>query len=274
MRKSMWFLVTAAMLVLALIVLATMSAVFPSQVTAIGLIGPSYFLFFAIIGLSASAFLFGAMKSKATYSAAISRYRLDLAGPVVLFLLILFAGFKLSPAPGEFMLKVRLQTSLPEHRAALTGELTLYADSYRSVAAVDATGEAIYTDIPPTVLDRLIRFGLHVPGYHLSDTAPIMIPDERVLYLMIKPIPIETLLRGRLVDHAGNGIVDAHISINFGEANAITTTDGNFSCTVPYAPGRTVDIGASQGRLSIYSGTITIPETTGVILRTQEASLH
>ena len=70
------------------------------KLVALGLIGNLYYLALLPLGLSAAAFLFGAMHGFALYSGKQFSGILELGGPIVGFLLVLILGFWL-PAPAS-----------------------------------------------------------------------------------------------------------------------------------------------------------------------------
>src|SRR5215218_8773353 len=90
-----------------------------------------YYLILIPLGLSAAAFLAGAMKSYASYkSSNTSLYgTLALGGPVVIFALVVGGGFyipRLNEKAGSFDLKVRISSPDRETSSFDTGTMKLY----------------------------------------------------------------------------------------------------------------------------------------------------
>jgi hypothetical protein len=81
------------------------------RLAALGLASNFYYLILVVLGLAASGFLFGALRSYASYSGRHFGGRLELGGAVVVFLLIIILGFKLLPESLDFPITVYVHGS-------------------------------------------------------------------------------------------------------------------------------------------------------------------
>src|ERR1039458_967624 len=72
------------------------------ELVALGLTGRVYYIVLLPLGLAAAAFLFGVVKSYATYRGRQLGGKLVLGGPIIAFLLVVILGFVLVPDPSTF----------------------------------------------------------------------------------------------------------------------------------------------------------------------------
>jgi phospholipase C len=116
--------------------------------------------------LSCAAFLFGAMKSYATYKSRQLPGSLQLGGPVVLFCLVLIGGFRLVPAAaGSFDLTVRAHSADGTVPLIMSGRVTVELENSLRSEDIGPNGEANFKGIPSRFQGLTVRILPQVSGY-------------------------------------------------------------------------------------------------------------
>ncbi|MGZ5247145.1 MAG: hypothetical protein ACXWV5_08885 [Flavitalea sp.] len=110
---------------------------------------PIYFFLLLIGAISTTAFLSGALKSKGAYEGNVMNGKLTLAGPVVIFLVIIGAGYKFRPQENSISqsLSIRFIPSDGSNQFTNSDRLFLFLPDETKVYGVDSTGRAIIPSI-------------------------------------------------------------------------------------------------------------------------------
>jgi hypothetical protein len=95
-------------------VLMALFAIFGRDLVGTDLAGQLYYIILIPCALASAAFLFGFMRSYATFTGHVLNKKLELGGPVVGALLVVLGGFYLVPGKGDFDITVRLVGSHAE----------------------------------------------------------------------------------------------------------------------------------------------------------------
>lgn len=110
--------------------------------------------------------LFGAMRGYARFTAKHPGIALELGGPVVLFVLILWGGFKIiPPSQGTFDLTVRAHSTDGTAPIIRTGMITLDLDNYRRTESFRPNGEADFKGIPAKFVGTIVNVLPQIDGY-------------------------------------------------------------------------------------------------------------
>ena len=126
------------------------------KLVALGLVGHLYFFALVPLGLSAAAFLFGALRSYARYRGKQLGGFLELGGPVVGFVLVLMLGFWLLAPASNFPLTVYLHGASGPQDLPLrgTGNVMIDTGGLRRKASIGNDGEAFFPEIPANFRDK------------------------------------------------------------------------------------------------------------------------
>ncbi|MGZ5254662.1 MAG: hypothetical protein ACXWV4_09930 [Flavitalea sp.] len=110
---------------------------------------PIYFFLLLIGAISTTAFLSGALKSKGAYEGNVMNGKLTLAGPVVIFLVIIGTGYKFRPQENSISqsLSIRFIPSDGSNQFTNSDRLFLFLPDETKVYGVDSTGRAIIPSI-------------------------------------------------------------------------------------------------------------------------------
>src|SRR5579864_6464995 len=131
-----------------------------------GVEGKVFYLLLIPWALASAAFLFGAMKSFASFSYKQLPSLLELGGPVVLFCLVLVGGYKLVPPAAEtFDLTVRPYSADGRDPIIRSGKVTIDLGNDRRTASLGDKGEADFKSILAKFKSAPIKVLPGIDGY-------------------------------------------------------------------------------------------------------------
>ena len=250
-----WIYITGAGFAVSLIAAIVLMAIVGRTSLPDGL----YYLILVPLGLSASAFLFGALRGYAKYSGQILGGNLELTGPAVLFLLVVGLGMYANRAT-DFSLTVRAHGPGGLADVIRDGTLTVYLGNVQRTSQIGDDGEAIFNGVPASLIGQRVRVLANVRGYELAGDS-VTIPESRVIEIGLVRRNFQTTIRGTVVDEAGDPVSAATIDINSGMVTSTSDAGGNFSATVPLEPGTVVNAVARRSGFTPYDFPVTVSET-------------
>jgi hypothetical protein len=224
---------------------------------------PIYFFLIIIIDFAATAFLSGAMKSVSRYEVKTQNKSIYIAGPAVIFFIILYIGYKYRPQVDQSPLTLSvLFTDDINNQLIKEGTVSVRVGLFHDVKDINNDGSVLFTGIISDYKGSDIDLTIDVPGYHsvkrnqykLSESADFtnlsisLVKDEDTLFT-----------QGRLVAlPSRTGIGNA--LINFEGVNKTFKTDsgGNFSATLPFKSGTEVRVIVLKDNKEIYNSIRTI----------------
>lgn len=220
---------------------------------------PLYFFLIVIIDLVATGFLAGAMKSVATYQSSSSKGNLYLAGPIVVFCVILYLGYQYRPIVQNSPLSLSVQLIGPKGTSdqVSAAAVSVIIELFQQTRNVNDVGVAFFTGIDHKYKGKAINLSLQLAEYHLPEDELYTLSDSSDhTNLFIKVIKDEqvTSFQGRLITLSDQtGISNA--TIHFAGTKIETQTDslGNFSAELPIKPGTELRIIALKGNKEIYN---------------------
>jgi hypothetical protein len=190
------------------------------KLAALGLTGNFYYLILVPLGLTASGFLFGALRSYAKYNGRQLGGKLEIGGPAVIFLLVIILGKLFSPSV-NFPITVYVHGSAGPQDLILKGMgyvlLDLGGDRRRE--AIGEKGQAFFPEIPPSFRGQRVHVLLDAPGYELANPGQQPSLDGASLYLEVRKKPGH--VAGRVQDEEGEPLSGVNIRV----ANSTATTD-------------------------------------------------
>jgi len=160
--------------------------------------GKVFYLLLIPWALASAAFLFGAMKSYASFSYKQLPNLLELGGPVVLFCLVLAGGYKLvPPAPETFDLTVRPYSADGRDPIITSGKITIDLDNDRRTASLGDKGEADFKSIPAKFRSEPLKVLPEIAGYDNKGQRLTLAANSNVLEVPLqRAAPIS--LKGRI----------------------------------------------------------------------------
>jgi hypothetical protein len=155
----------------------------------------AFFVLLILLGLSAAAFLFGALRSTARLTGQQFGYEIELGGPVVIAVLVVAGGFYVAKQPDDFYFVVQLRN----------GESQVIPDVADSTIRVDfsanhelhrfSDGQAIFLHVPMNFRNAEVPIEFNSPRYSLKEPKKAkMILDNGLVYLdvvEVKPNVVE-----------------------------------------------------------------------------------
>ena len=177
---------------------------------------PIYFFLLVIVGFIAAAFLAGALKSHAKYSGKVAGGNLELAGPVVVFALIIYMGYIFRPVAGYTNLKVTVFGDATKSQLINSGLIKLLLNKPDSQNIQNGLAE--FTDIPTDFEGKEVTVIPIVDGYY-GDAQQVKINGGDIpveLHLTKKPDSVS--IRGIVIDKNGKTVSNAIIIFEDGFA--------------------------------------------------------
>ena len=259
-----WIIISAVGFILFLA--AALALIFFSD--HIGTIKPQiYFFLLVIIGLVCAAFLSGAMKSHAKYSGKVYGGTLELGGPVLILVLLVFLGFKFMPKKDVFSLKFNLYGSASKTAMVNAGQLKIFLgkpDSQRI-----ENGFVSFTDIDTKYKGKNIDVLSVAPGfYNLSQS--ITVPDEDMpVELFMQPRADSVQVNGMVINKKGQPVKNIMILFANGMAKDTTDSYGNFNVLLPLKEGSEINVRAYEQEVLKYNSAQIISGTGTMTLQLQ-----
>lgn len=202
-----------------------------------GNIKPQIFFFLLVmIGLIASGFLFGALKSHAKYSGKVYNGTLELGGPTVLFILVMYLGIKFSAsAPTYFTLKFTVFGTSSKDELVNTGMVKILFNKPDS--GLIRNGSVSFTDVPTDLQGKKITVIPVTTGYYIV-AQDIIVPDGTMpVELHLKRKPDSLSLSGIVVNRSGQPVANATVVLADGLFTCKADEYGNFRLSLPYKDG-------------------------------------
>ena len=193
-----------------------------------------YYFLLVIVGLIASGFLFGALKSHAKYSGKVYNGTLELGGPTVLFIIVIYLGIKLaSPATG-FTLRFIV---FGAGKSELISKGTLKILFNKPDSAQILNGSVNFTDVPAELQGKPVTVIPAAENYQ-TKAQDIIIPDNgSPVEIHLQPKADTIKISGLVINTGGQPVADALVNIANGLYSCKTDEFGNFKTTLPVKEG-------------------------------------
>jgi hypothetical protein len=147
----------------------------------------AYYGALVILAASMAIVLFGSMRSYAHLTRTQGSMKMELGGPSALFALLVLGGFWLAKPEQYSSMTVRLLGEGLETVAVNELEVTLDLASNRDRRPFNSSGEAVFPNIPTSLINQEVRVYLNNRGaVRLKQPAEkVRIPSDLVLYLEV-----------------------------------------------------------------------------------------
>lgn len=188
--------------------------------------GQFFYLILLPLGLSVAAFLFGALRSVALYKGSQFGGALELGGPIVGFVLVVWIGINIHN-PGPFNLTVFVNG--PDGMLRNRGAVLLDLGGDRRKVPIRENGQAMFAEIPDNFRNQPAAVGIDDADYELVDGRRRQI-GEKPLYIEVRRKPIHIV--GIVLDEEGKAVQSAAVTV-MGARPVTTDTFGNFELAVP-----------------------------------------
>lgn len=197
-----------------------------------GLLGPYLFIVLVLLGLCAAAFLFGVLRSYATYKGQVLNGTLELGGPVVLLMLVVVVGMRVKVIETRPLTVIAFGEGGTADRVLRgAGRITLTLGAEQNSKPIGAEGQAVFPDVSSSVLAQPIPVSLDADGFELVSSSATLRVEGGTAWLAIRARP--ATFTGYVLTKDGAPVPAAAVSA----AGVSSTTDGNgyFRLVVPGA---------------------------------------
>jgi hypothetical protein len=219
------------------------------------------------MGLICAAFLSGAMKSHAKYSGKVYGGTVELGGPIVIMVLLVFLGYKFMPAKESFTLKFTIYGT--ENKTVLVNEGMLKIFLGKPETARIENGYALFTDLATKYRETKTDVLAIAPGYtNLSQNITIPREDQAV-ELFMKQQPDSLTINGMVIDKQGQPLQNLEILFANGMAKDTSDLYGNFKTTLPLKEGAEINIRVYEGKRLRYNSSQLVSGSGAMTLQIQ-----
>jgi hypothetical protein len=271
-KTTAWLVVSGIAFVLSILA-SSILIFYGNQLESIGITGNIYYIILVPLGLSSAAFLGGAMKSYASYTSneSFAYGKLKLAGPVVIFALVVGGGFFMPNLGKEkqFSLKFRMVSNDRATHLFNDGKIILYIGQEPKTANIN-DGEAAFYNIPESYNNQMVKILPVIDKFQLAGPDEILI-SKKASYIDVEVERTEesmvTLIRGSITNMENAPVQNALVNFDSGLATGYTDQNGDFSFTVPKPAGEKVKLKVLVDGLVKYDEQITLSSSIPINLK-------
>ncbi len=222
---------------------------------------PVYFFLLLIGAISTTAFLSGALKSKGSYEGNVMNGKLSLAGPIVIFMVIIGAGYKFRPQENAISqsLSIRFVPSDGSNQFNITDRLFLFLPDETKVYGVDSTGRSIIPSLNTELEGKPITLRFQSTAYIFSNGTDTNIILSEGFNSSILNIPItrkdnKVLVKGIVT--AGtktSAIPGLKLVVTDEQLQLETDSSGRYTFQTEGPFGKTIPVQAWRSNRLIYN---------------------
>ena len=253
---------------------AAVFIIFGKRFEDLGIIGNIYYIILIPLGFSSAAFLAGAMKSYASFKSNVATPygTLSLAGPIVIFILVVGGGFIMPNInkKGKFDLKMRLVCDDSLAKFFNSGSVVLYIGKYTREESIH-NNEVIFPDIPEDYYNKKGRVVPSIQNYELANTGEVTIyrNEDSVnnIHVVRTKQSLSTSVRGSLIDKKMLPVKNALLNFGSGQATCYTNQNGDFSVDVPLPSGESIRLKILINDVTKFNEDVTLSETVPLNLK-------
>lgn len=269
-NKTKWLYVSLAGLFL-FIIFFILLIVFGKD---INISTPVYFFLVVIIGLVATGFLSGAMRSVAKYNATINNKTLSITGPAVIFFIILYIGFKYKPElvqPSQpLSLSVLVTGEGGANDIIRNGSIELRIGDINYTENINDKGIAYFSGINPEYKGQKIELFPQVEDYVLDTSNDYKLDDKTAytnLTVHLKKAKPQTVVQGKVMSVGSQeGIANAVVQFEGMDSLYSTNELGNFKALLPVKSGTELRVIVTRKNKIIYNTSRIVEDKSILIL--------
>ena len=230
-----------------------------------------FYLILLPLGLSVSAFLFGALRSVALYKGSQFGGALELGGPVVGFVLVVWIGIDIVHPTFNQAVFVNGPGGRSDIVLRNRGLVSLDFGGDRRIERIGEKGEAIFAEISHNFRNQPVTVGIEDADYELVDGRQRPVGDQP-LYLEVRRKPVHIV--GNVVDEEGKAVPSAEVTVK-GARAATTDTFGNFALVVPpERAGGDLTLQAQSNGFEPWRGTVVANGGPATVVLKRESRRH
>ena len=222
---------------------------------------PVYFFLLLIGAISTTAFLSGALKSKGTYEGNVMNGKLTLAGPIVIFMVIIGAGYKFRPQESSTSksLSIRFVPSDGSNNFTNADRLFLFLPDETKVYGVDSTGRSIIPSLNSSLEGTSITVRFQSGIYKFSNGTDTNITltegfNNTILNLPLLKKDNKVMVKGIVTSGTNpSALPGLKLVITDDQIQVQTDSSGHYSFQTEGPFGKTIPVQAWQSNRMIYN---------------------
>jgi hypothetical protein len=225
--------------------------VFADKLNRYGLLQQVYYLVLVLMGLTAAGFLFGVLKSSATWASKLWGGTLRLSGSVVGAALVVIGGYYFIPKPTFFPLTVYVHGEGGPQDIVLrnSGQVSLKLGPEISSELILENGQAVFPRVPADFRGQLVPGWIDSDDYEATNPA-VTIPAETIagtnVDLIVKKKIKHFELAGTILDDRGNPLPGVRVTLPAYRIGVTTIGDGRFKFRLTADREQMVDLTAEK----------------------------
>ncbi|MGV8877441.1 MAG: hypothetical protein ACOH2A_00285 [Sphingobacteriaceae bacterium] len=237
-----------------------------TSATRVTLSTPLYFFLIVVIDLVATGFISGAMHSIARYQVTAANKSLYVAGPAVIFFIILYLGYQYRPENKKIPITLSVLFSGPEgpNELITNGTVSIRIGEFSAAKKINEEGTALFTGISPEYHGKRMDLSIAVPGYYLASAKQFELSDSTDytnLHITLSKKEDTTSIQGRVLAlPERDGIAGASIRFQGMDQVIITDSSGNFTALLPIKSGAEIRVIVWKGKRELYNSLRTITD--------------
>jgi len=207
-----------------------------------------YYLVLVLMGLTAAGFLFGVLKSSATWAGKLWGGTLRLSGSVVGAALVVIGGYYFIPKATFFPLTVYVHGEGGPQDIVLRnrGRVFLKLGPEISSELIGENGQAVFPRVPADFRGQQVPGWIESDDYEASNTTVMLVGSN--VDLIVKKKIKHFKLAGTVLDNYGNPLPGVRVSLPAHHMEDTTDPDGRFEFQVTAEREQTVDLTAEKQR--------------------------
>jgi hypothetical protein len=246
---------------------------FGNRLENLGIVGNIYYIILIPLGFSAAAFLSGAMKSYAKFTSneSLTYGKLTLAGPIVVFALVVVGGFilpKWNDKEQQFIPRFRIVSENAKTSDFVKGTVTLSLPDQPSIILDLFKGEVAFPNIPIKYLHKPAKVSVDIENYELADSGDIELSKEvHNIKVARTDLSTNTTVRGTILNQNDQPLANAFLNFGSGLAKVTTDENGDFELKIPKPAGEIIRLNILQDGVLLYSNDVTLSQNPPMLIK-------
>lgn len=205
-----------------------------------------YFILLVILSLIVTAFLSGAMRSYAKYTGNVYGGKLSIAGPIVVFIIVMYLGSHFTRNERRLVINVVDENS----NLVKGGQLDVIIGEQVFRENISEKGQVIISQIADNNDKAIIR--PQVEGYSFSGDSLIQIKEDKPVVIQLKKIPKGLKVHGQVQVAHGMSMQNIRLYFDGYDSLYAVKPNGLFNHIIPFDDGDEVLIKVFYNDSTIY----------------------
>ena len=246
---------------------------FGNRLENLGIVGNIYYIILIPLGFSAAAFLSGAMKSYAKFTSneSLTYGKLTLAGPIVIFALVVVGGFMLpkwNDKEQQFVARFRIVNETVKTSDFGKGTVSLSLPDQPSIILDLFKGEVSFPNIPIKYLHKPAKVSVDIENYEMTDSGDIELSKD-VYNIKVERTDLSsnTTVRGTIINQNDQPLTNAILNFGSGLAKDSTDENGDFEVKIAKPAGEIIRLNILHKGVLLYSNDVTLSQNLPMLIK-------